>query len=175
MKAPSRQRELDELRGELQEAREEIARLKADRDKDRRRRPGPVMTIVLAGFIVAGGVIILGTATHGRMPDTPVLTWVAVSGAAGLAATLIFDHAKRLPLERLEWLPAIVRTGLSIGGVFLAGFIADQILRAALGPARYATGHWIDLLIVSFTVGAVVALSLRAMEAGGPLRRIRRL
>ena len=126
---------------------------------------------MLAGFIVFGGVVILGAATKSLMPYTPFLIWLVVSAAAGLAATLIFDHAKRLSLERLEWLPALVRTALGIAGVFLAGFIADQILRATLCPAKYATGRDIDLLIVSLIVGAVVALSLRAMGSGVPWRR----
>jgi hypothetical protein len=163
---------LDELRRELQVASEEIAHLKVERGKDRRT------TNVLAAFIVAGGAIYLYNRTQSLMPYTAFLVWVVVSGAAGLAATLIFDNAKRLPLEleRLEWIPAIVRTGIvtgiGIGGVFLAWSGPHQILRAVVGPAKYDTSGDAPMLTISLIVGAVVALSLRALGALSWLQRV---
>jgi hypothetical protein len=162
--------ELDELRRELQVAREEIAQLKADRDEDRRLRPGPVMTNVLAGFIVAGGIAILAIAANSLRTNTPLTVWVAASGATGLVATLILDYSNSLPLKRRNRVLVV-----GMGGVILAWVIASAILRATVGSAEWDHGGDASMLNLSLVVGAVVGLSLRMMGALGWLRRLWKL
>jgi hypothetical protein len=147
----------------LDELREEIAHLKAERDEDRRHRPGPVMTSVLAGFLVVGGFVILVTADDSSRDlgyATPFPVWLVLTAATGLAATLIFDNRHRLPQKPRN---RMLRFGIGLGGLVLALFVALVILRAAVGEAQYATGGDVGMLTVSLIVGAVVALSLRAM------------
>jgi hypothetical protein len=158
-------------RAELDALRAEIAQLKAARDEDGSRSPGPVMTNVLAGFIVAGGIYILATIfTNYGGTKTPLTVWVVASGAIGLATALIVDYTNSLPLKRrnrILW--------IGMGGVILAWYVASLILRTTVGPAEYALGRDSSMLGASFFVGAVVALSLRAMGALGWLRRLWKL
>lgn len=169
--------ELDELRRELAEIRAQNAQLQAEREEDRRRRPGPATTNVLAGFVVVGGLMILsmyfydlnGLADKWPRPSIPLAVWVGISGAIGLAATLVLANVNRLPITGKH---RILRIGIGIGGGFLALYVAFAVLRGAIGSTQYATGGDPLMLGMSLIVGVVVALILRAMGAFGWRQRI---
>lgn len=166
--------ERDELLRQLQAANVEIVQLKADKNDDRLRRPGPVMTNVLAGFLIVGAFALLVTAAY-ALRDlgyvTPFPVWLVLTVASGLAATLIFDNGHRLPQRPRNRVLRVI-SGLGVG--FLAWFIAAFILRAAVGEAQYTTGGDGGMMNICLIIGAVAALSLRAMGAFGWRQRRRK-
>lgn len=166
--------ERDELSMALAATRQEITRLQVERNKANRPRPGPVMTNVLAVFLLIGAFAILVTAAYAYRDlgyVTPFPVWLVLTVASGPAATLIFDNVHRLPQRPRN---RALRASIGLGAGFLAWFVASLILRAAVGETTYATGGDVGMMLVSATVGAVTALSLRAMGAAGLRHRIRK-
>jgi hypothetical protein len=157
--------EVDELRRELQDAREQIALLTASRDDRCSFRPGPIVTNVVSGFIVAGGIAILVVASDILKTNAPLSVWLVLSGAFGLVTTLIVDYSNRFPPKRANRV-------LAIGAVLV---VVAGVVTTAIANATGATGAGESagtMTYVSFGVGAVVALSLGVVSDLGWLRRI---
>jgi hypothetical protein len=157
--------ELDELRRELQDAREQNALLTASQDDRCSFRPGPIVTNVVSGFIVAGGIAILVVASDILKTHAPLSVWLVLSGAFGLGTTLIVDYSNRFPPKRANRVLAIGAVG-----VVVAGVVTTAIANAtgAIGAGESAG----TMTYVSFGVGAVVALSLGVVSDLGWLGRI---
>src|SRR4051812_45575100 len=82
-------------REEVDALRRELAELKAERAAADSRRPGPLMTNVLAGFIVAGGLAIITVASYLLRTNIPLVAWIAISAATTVLTVLAGSFARR--------------------------------------------------------------------------------
>jgi hypothetical protein len=162
--------ELDELRRELAAARQEIAQLTPVKDDAPTPRPGPVMTNVLAGFIVAGGVGILAVASNLLRTNAPLLVWLVVSVAYGVGVGLVYDRwiEPRLTIEpRLSSVAmAIVVAVIAIlvAGL-MPGFVVGALLAiaiAVMGSEDFLGGDETALFLM-FGVSAVIGVLTHAL------------
>ncbi len=76
--------DVDALRQELQSAREEITHLRRATGEEGPPHPGPVMTNVLAGFIVTGGIALLSVTSSVLRTNTPLVIWVVTGVVVGV-------------------------------------------------------------------------------------------
>jgi hypothetical protein len=152
--------ELDELRRELAAAREQIALLTADKDDS--RRPGPVMTNVLAGFIVAGGLAILVVARERLQSNVPLMVWIGVSIGAALVSIatgqFLFEALTRLS----GWSRAVAFVYVFLALV-VVGWSVDALRRASGVAGMFGPQ---DTVMALITMG-IASVTLMALQKVG--------